>query len=614
MATTGFPPIGGAGNNLTHPELDAVPGSAELNLAPLHFAPGTERGLVGGPDPRLISNALSAQAPGVSIPDPTGISGFAYVWGQFIDHDISLKKSGTQDISITVGAGDPDLPEGTVIPLTMAAVSAAGTEVNTVSGYLDLSQVYGSDAATAASLRNANGTMKTTADGQALSMVDGHFVAGDVRVEENPDLVAITTLWVKNHNRIVGDLRAAHHDWTGDRLYGEARKLNIAEFQHVTYTEFLPALIGPIRPYMGYAPNVNPQVTQEFSVAAFRVGHSEVSDEQAGSDQLGVDTFVQTLSEAFANTPVQTLTNGINALLRDLANDDSQAVDLAAVDGLRNLLVAPPNAVDLIATDIQRERDAGLGSLNETRVALGLSPYTSFDQLTSDLAVAAKLESVFGSIDNVDLFMGGLAEDHAPTGTMGETFRSIIADQFVRLRDGDRFFFQNEQFDAKTTKLINDTTFGDILSRNTDTPALQENVFFSADRHASDVAAADPTAAQLVIGIDADNAAIAGGPADDTIVAGLGTDQTLTGGGGADTFLFVNPGTSDTITDFEAGLDDIRVTFSAADFNVSATPDGGSLIDYGDSRITVAGIAPSQLSAADFVLPPGSETVPKFLV
>src|SRR3954468_10605137 len=110
MATTGFPPIGGAGNNLTHPELDAVPGSAELNLAPLHFAPGTERGLVEGPDPRLISNALSAQAPRVSIPDTTGVSGLAYVWGQFIDHDISLKKSGTQDISITVGAGDPDLP------------------------------------------------------------------------------------------------------------------------------------------------------------------------------------------------------------------------------------------------------------------------------------------------------------------------------------------------------------------------------------------------------------------------------------------------------------------------------------------------------------------------
>jgi peroxidase len=85
------------------------------------------------------------------------------------------------------------------------------------------------------------------------------------------------------------------------------------------------------------------------------------------------------------------------------------------VAALRNLLFAglvggEIDEIDLIAIDIQRESDVGLGSLNQTRQALGLTPYHSFTDLTDDPVLAGNLKTVYRNVGSVDLFMGGLAE------------------------------------------------------------------------------------------------------------------------------------------------------------------------------------------------------------
>src|SRR5262249_6784355 len=132
--------------------------------------------------------------------------------------------------------------------------------------------------------------------------------------------------------------------------------------------------------------------------------------------------------------------NGLDALLRGLGCGYSQATDPFAVAALRNLLSASPDRMDLIAIDIQRERDVGIGTLNQTRKALGMPVYSSFVQLTPDPVLQGLYQTIYGTIDNVDLFMGGLAEPHAPGATVGPTFQAIIAEQFDALRTGDRFF------------------------------------------------------------------------------------------------------------------------------------------------------------------------------
>jgi Ca2+-binding RTX toxin-like protein len=118
------------------------------------------------------------------------------------------------------------------------------------------------------------------------------------------------------------------------------------------------------------------------------------------------------------------------------------------------------------------------------------------------------------------------------------------------------------------------------------------------------VPAADPSAAQLVIGIDADNTVIAGGPADDTIFAGKGLHQTLTGAGGADVFVFANSGpVDDTITDFDPASDklDLRGLIKPSDIVEVAAEASGSVLKIADSQIHLANVAPSSLTTADFV-------------
>jgi peroxidase len=144
-----------------------------------------------------------------------------------------------------------------------------------VAGYLDLSQLYGSTVEVANSLRNSDGTLKSSNNGQSLSIVDGFFVTGDPRVMENPKLTAVTTLFMREHNLWVGRLKAQHPSWTGDQLYNMAKAITTTEYQNIVYEEYLPALIGSVLgPYKGYDSHINAQVTQEFSTAAFCVGHS----------------------------------------------------------------------------------------------------------------------------------------------------------------------------------------------------------------------------------------------------------------------------------------------------------------------------------------------------
>ena len=489
-----FRPIGGGGNNLVHPDYDPIPGDGELALVPLHFAPGTTDGLVEAPNARTISNVISggtgANGQNSETLDPV-YSAWLYVFGQFIAHDTDLEVTpeDSEAINITVPPGDPVFQAGTVIPMTRDTRDPlTNTIVNGLAGYLDLSELYGSTQAQADSLRNADGTLVSSNNGQDLPIgSNGRFVTGDPRANENPELSAVTILFMREHNFWVRTLKAQHPGWTGDQLYAMAKEITTAEYQNIIYKQFLPALIGPVLgPYKGYDPNVKAQATQEFTTAAFRAGHSQVAGTQHGYDNNGNLVFTESLYDASFNSAVQDIANGIDPTLRSLSVDYGLNTDVYVVSPLRNLLFSTlpggdVDEIDLIAIDIQRGKDVGLGTLNETRTALGMQPYKSFSELTSDPVLQQNFASVYRDINHVDLFMGGLAEAHVPGTVLGPTFEVITAYQFYCLRAGDRFFWQNESFDAKTAAMISNTTLTDLMKRDTDTTAhLQSNLFLEA--------------------------------------------------------------------------------------------------------------------------------------
>jgi peroxidase len=538
-----FRSIDGTGNRLDDSGLNAA-GDAFTRIAPARYADGVSQ-MVGGPNPRTVSNVVVGEGE-AATPNGQGLSGMMYAWGQFIDHDLTRAPSDrVTDISVAVPAGDPDFPDGTTILLTRAVKDpASGTgpdnpaqPVNAVTGWLDASMVYGSDAATAAALRGADGRMLTSA-GDNLPIVNGMFAAGDVRAAENPALTALQTLFVREHNWQVDRLAAENPTLTGDELYAMARAIVTAEIAHITYDEFLPALLGndAIADYAGYDAAVDPRLSVEFSGAAYRWGHSTVSAETERKDEYGaVIGEGLELRDAFFMPPAAfAADSGADGFLRHLGTDLAQAMDARIVDDLRNFLIDAGVGQDLAAVNIQRGRDFGLATLNGTRAALGLAPYTEFEQITGDAATVEALRTAFGGdVDLIDLWTGGLSEKLTPGTFLGETFGLIVARQFTALRDGDRLWYQNQGFDAETLATIETTSLGDIIRRNTDTLLLQDNVFVFHERRDAASAAERPELPQLVVGND-DAETLTGGSADD-LLTGRGGADTLIGGPGTDT-------------------------------------------------------------------------------
>jgi Ca2+-binding RTX toxin-like protein len=285
-------------------------------------------------------------------------------------------------------------------------------------------------------------------------------------------------------------------------------------------------------------------------------------------------------------------------------------LDVHIVDDLRNFLFSPGQGQDLAAINIQRGRDLGLGTLNETRISLGLTPYTKFSQITSDTATADALSEAYGgNINAIDLWIGGLAETPTKGAMIGETFGLIIAKQFEALRDGDRFWYQNQGFDQKTLSEIDHTSLSDIILRNTDTVSLQSDVFVAYERHSSSldgVGASSSDVRQLVIG-STNGDTLVGGSLGDILVAGSG-QQTLTGGKGSDIFVFGDHITNAKITDFKVGVDLINILSNQklqfSDLHLRSG-NGSTIVDVLTDHIELVGVTQGQLSAKDFVFDVG---------
>jgi hypothetical protein len=108
-----------------------------------------------------------------------------------------------------------------------------------------------------------------------------------------------------------------------------------------------------------------------------------------------------------------------------------------------------------------------------------LARVTSFAQITSNVTVQNELASLYGTVDNIDLWVGGLAEDHLRGSSVGPLFTAIMVDQFTRVRDCDRFFFENDpSFSTEQKREMEHTTLADIIRRNTGIRNIQDNVFF----------------------------------------------------------------------------------------------------------------------------------------
>ncbi len=544
LSVTTYEPIDGVGNNINHPSWGSA-GSDLIRLAPAAYADGIDSpALPNDLSARAISNIINNQADpndssqDIQTVDQNSLSDFGYSFGQFMDHDMDLSQDGTVSDPIPVAANDPigagsgaplAFDRSQTDPLTGTSTANPAQQTTSITSYFDLSQVYGSDLNTEMALRTGvGGQMKTSPGGlppldnttyftptqlTQINAAEGGmaddgplpesdmFVTGDTRGNENIELTVLQTLFLDNHNLIASQLQKQNPTWSDEQLFQEARKLNIAEYQNIIYTQYLPALLGPnaLPAYRGYNPNVNATISNEFSTVAFRFGHSLLSgdvERQGNNGQtvaadvpLEEDFFDPTIlngeGQPSTTDPVTGLqTTDIGAVLKGDADGNAQAMDTQVINEVRDELfneVIPGvgGGQDLIALDIQRGRDHGIPDYNTLRADLGLPRVTSFAQITSNKQVQQELAQAYpGGVNTIDAFEGGLAEDHVPGSDVGPLFQRIMVNQFTRLRDGDRFFYLNENFTPQELQIMQgENSLTKVIEANTDITNLQPDVF-----------------------------------------------------------------------------------------------------------------------------------------
>jgi peroxidase len=563
--------LNGSDNNQAHARWGQA-GTNYRRVGPAVYADGVSA-MVAGPNSRYVSNRIFNDV-GQNLFSENDVSQWGWAWGQFIDHDMGLRdETAAEHVPIAFDALDPleaftndfgalDFARTPAAPNTGTVVPRQ--QVNTITSYIDASNVYGSAATRLDWLRDgpvdgnpvnnsallllpddylpavgARGDAATAPAvdlmGRLMGTPEKARVAGDVRANENIALTAIHTMFAREHNRIVASLPSSLPE---EAKFQIARRVVGAEVQYITYHEFLPALGVRLPLYRGYDSRVNAGLSNEFAVVGYRAhsmihgqfdvayGEGAYSPEQLEAFQAqgigvgeedGESALNIPLSVAFGNPDLLPQV-GLGAVLQSLSAERQYRNDEQIDNTLRSVLFQVPRpdttdpaacqvpvvdplcflgVADLGALDVERGRDHGLPSYNALRRAYGLDPRRSFTAITGEATdqfpddptidsanaindpnildfvelrdadgnvldpedpetqesavsgdrrttLAARLRAIYGSVNNIDAFVGMVSEPHVRGSEFGALQLAIWKTQFAALRDGDRYFYAND--------------------------------------------------------------------------------------------------------------------------------------------------------------------------
>ncbi len=345
------------------------------------------------------------------------------------------------------------------------------------------------------------------------------FKLGNPRGNENPFLLTFGILWFRWHNywadKIFNETQEHRKEWNDERIFNEARKWVIATYQKMVFYDWLPGYLNLNEAeqenvkYEEYKSYVHPGITHEFQSAAMRFGHTLVPPGvyRRNADCVFHNTTLKSslapnreghygvrTCNSFWNPQLPIREHDIEDFLMGMASQITEREDNIITIDLQRRVFGPLDFTrrDLMAQNIQRGRDHGLPDYNTARVSLGLPRKDSFtdinelvnenDETDIDDSILNALNEVYkGDIDKVDIWPGGLLETTA--NGPGPLFRKIILDQFVRTRDGDRFWFENEQNGLFTKEQIdyikNNITIFDVITlcTNITEKDIQRDVF-----------------------------------------------------------------------------------------------------------------------------------------
>ncbi|KAG8182838.1 hypothetical protein JTE90_000444 [Oedothorax gibbosus] len=545
-ANSKFRTVDGTCNNLGNPTWGKSD-SCIRRILPFDYADGVSepRASCTGkplPNPRLVSNIFHRDLQ----PVQDNLTTHFMTWGQMLAHDIVLNdifsyQAGSDDphepipccdegphysdvcVSLPVPPGDPFYPQFgqtcisivRTIPCTNCKTGKR-FQWNQNTAYQDLSLVYGSNDELSKKLRSGkggtlsveynplSGPMPPTVHAEELCISPkfekGCYKTGEDRANQNLFLLTANTYLLRHHNFICQKLSEVNPYWDDERLYQEARRINIAISQSITYSAYLPHVLGeditqasgisvlPGTQYTQYNPRQDSSVTDEFAAFAARYGHTLVPSVMSELDPV---TRVKTKEILFRDNfynPFGFKYGQFDRIAAGMTVDRQMAHDTSLNDDVRNFLyrrlyLNQTAGRDLATISIIRGREHGIPGYTYYRRYLFNDAIFKFEDLPNYLPPESVklLQSLYESVHDIDVYSAGLAEYHVKDGFVGPTFAAVLVDQFKRSKFGDRYWFEHGgqagSFSLAQLKEIKSATLARILCETTKIRNIQREVF-----------------------------------------------------------------------------------------------------------------------------------------
>ncbi|NXR56249.1 DUOX2 oxidase, partial [Hippolais icterina] len=499
-------------NNLLHHSHGSV-GARLLRLLPANYADGVYQALQEPhvPNARQLSNAMARGPSG--LPSRRNTTVLAVFFGFHVLLDIlETEKPGcpAEFLNIYIPPGDPVFdPAGTgdvVLPFQRVRWAAETgqspnnprEQTNEMTGWLDGSSIYGPSHSWSDALRSFQGGQLASGPNRSLPrQTDGRvpmwkaldpstgqggpqgiYDLGSAWGNENPFLQAESIAWFRYHNHVATALAQKHPAWSDEDLFQHTRKRVIATFQSIVLYEWLPTLLGTQVPeYQGYQQHLDPSLSPEFVAAA---GQFLATMVPPGVYKRDSKCRFQNVSVSSGSFPAVRLCDSywsrespglqqaedVDNLLLGMSSQIAEREDSIVVEDLQDYWYGPLkySRTDYVASWVQRGRDFGLPTYNQVRQHFGLKPLQNWSDLAPHLEpqVLQKVAALYANnMAGLELLPGGMLEAD------GSLFSTIILEQFVRLRDGDRFWFENTKnglFTEEEIREIRNTTFHSVLT------------------------------------------------------------------------------------------------------------------------------------------------------
>uniref|UniRef100_A0A4Y0BR64 Peroxidase n=1 Tax=Anopheles funestus TaxID=62324 RepID=A0A4Y0BR64_ANOFN len=536
--------LDGSCNNLLNPVLGTA-NRPHARFVPANYAdgiwePAHTRSGRSLPNARKLSLNLFGETE-LQHPRNTLVS---MQFGQFVAHDMSFtadafgmqccadgkivpkELTSSRCLPIEVAKDDPVMSEEGIECMNMVRTKTTledsclpqevevAEQLSSVTAFLDLSVVYGNSVEQCNNLRTFSKGQMRTQERNGHQWLPPHpnrttacnvkddseacYLSGDGRSNQSPHLTLIHQAFLLEHNRLARELAELNPDSDDEALFGQARKINIAQYQRIVYYEWLPIYMGRqnmmaagVLPELDernfardYNNTVDPTVDNAFATAAFRFFHNLI----AGHLDLVAESKQPTgsirLSDWINNPSVLDKDENYALLSRGMIYQPHDRPNIHVTPEVKHFLFRNGDSVgvDLKAIDIQRARDHGLASYNDYREFCGLARVTSWEEFNDLLRPlsASLLPQQYESVDDVELTVAGALERNYGDGMPGETFDCILLDQFRRTRVGDRFYFENDgMFNTRQLHELRKATMAKVMCDNTHgLKEIQQQAFF----------------------------------------------------------------------------------------------------------------------------------------